>query len=282
MASMDQGEQRRVRLENWAAMAAGWERARDQRERMAAPVTDWLVRELGPKPGEVVLELAAGQGDVGFAVAAFLGAGGRLISSDFSTAMLEVARRRGEELGLTNVEFRELDAEDLDLDDNSVDGVVCRWGYMLMPNPAAALAETRRVLRPGGRLVFAVWASSDLNPWNSVAGRILVAHGYMPAPVPGEPGMFVLANKKELVVMLEAAGFTRVEMDDVSIRSEYRDVDEYILRSSEMGGMFSRAWTAASEDQREAMTGELRDAFEPFAVDGAYELPGLATCVLAS
>jgi SAM-dependent methyltransferase len=281
MTGMDQGEQRRVRLENWAAMAEGWERARAERERMAAPVTEWLVRALAPEPGDVVLELAAGQGDVGFAVAASLGADGRLISSDFSPAMLEIARRRAEELGLTNVEFRELDAEALDLDESSVDGVVCRWGFMLMPNPAAALAETRRVLQPGGRLAFAVWARGDRNPWITVAGRILVAHGHMPPPVPGEPGMFVLADKEELRAMVGAAGFTNVEIADVSLQSEYRDVDEYIVRSSEMGGMFSRAWAAASVDEREAMTGKLRDAFEPFAVDGGYELPGVATCVLA-
>ena len=249
---------------------------------MAAPVTDWLVRELAPKPGDVVLELAAGQGDVGFAVAALLGESGRLISSDFSTAMLEIARRRGEELGLTNVEFRELDAEDLDLEENSVDGVVCRWGYMLMPNPAIALGETRRVLRQGGRLAFAVWASGDRNPWISVAGRILVAHGHMPPPDPGEPGMFVLANKKELRALVEDAGFANVQIDDVPVHNDYRDVDEYVRRSNEMGGMFSRAWSAAPEDEREAMTEELRDAFEPFEVDGGYELPGLAICVLAS
>src|SRR6266576_3460782 len=111
-------------------MARGWERAREERERIAAPVTDWLVRELAPKPGDVVLELAAGQGDVGFAVAPLLGESGRLISSDFSAAMLEIARRRGEEVGLKNVEIL---------------GVLCRWGYMLMPNPGIALAETRRV-----------------------------------------------------------------------------------------------------------------------------------------
>jgi SAM-dependent methyltransferase len=263
-------------------MAVGWERAREERERVAAPVTDWLVRELAPKLGDVVLELAAGQGDVGFAVAALLGESGRLIASDFSAAMLEIARRRGEELGLTNVEFRELDAEGLDLEKNCVDGVVCRWGYMLMPNPAIALAETRRVLRPGGRLAFAVWASSDRNPWISVAGRILVARGHMAPPEPGEPGMFVLANKRELRALVEGAGLANVQMDDVPVHNDYRDVDEYVRRSNEMGGMFSRAWTAASEDEREAMTEEFRDAFEPFAVEGGYELPGLAICVLAS
>ena len=279
---MDRGEQRHVRLENWAAMAVGWERAREERERVAAPVTDWLVRELAPKVGDVVLEVAAGQGDVGFAIAGLLGESGRLISSDFSGAMLELARRRGEELGIANVEFRELDAEDLDLAENSVDGVVCRWGYMLMPNPAVALAETRRVLRPGGRVSFAVWASGDRNPWVSIAGRILVAHGHMAPPEPGEPGMFVLAGTKELRALVEVAGFANVQIDSVSVHNAYRDIEEYVRRSNEMGGMFSRAWSAAPEDERKAMTEELRDAFKPFAADGGYQLPGLAICVLAS
>jgi SAM-dependent methyltransferase len=278
---MQSDEQRRTRLETWAAMAAGWERARAERERLAAPVTEWLVRELAPEPGAVVLELAAGQGDVGFAVAPRLGESGRLISSDFSAAMLEIARRRAAELGLTNVEFRELDAEDLELEPESVDGVLCRWGYMLMPNPAAALAETRRVLRPGGRLAFAVWASAERNPWVSTAVRILVAHGHMPQPEPGEPGMFVLADETKLRALLADAGFATARIEHVAVHSEYAGVDEYIRRSSEMGGMFSRAWQEAPEGGREAMTEEFREAFEPFAVDGGYELPGLAVCVLA-
>src|SRR5262249_20415288 len=141
---VDCDEQHRVRLENWAAMAAGWERMREERERVAARVTRWLVRELAAEPGDTVLELAAGPGEVGFEVAAALGGSGRLISSDFSPAMSEIARRRSAELGLTNVEHSILDAELIELADDSVDGVLCRWGYMLMPNPAAALAETRR------------------------------------------------------------------------------------------------------------------------------------------
>jgi SAM-dependent methyltransferase len=278
---MQSDEQRRVRLENWAAMAGGWERAREERERLAAPVTDWLVRELAPEAGSVVLELAAGQGDVGFIVAPRLGGSGRLISSDFSAAMLEIARRRGAELGLENVEFRELDAEELDLADGSVDGVLCRWGYMLMPNPEAALAETRRVLRPGGRLAFAVWGSAERNAWVSIAVRILLARGHMPPPEPGEPGMFVLADEQELRALLAHAGFASARVEEVPVRVDYADVDDYIRRFNETGGMFARAWQEAAQDERDAMTEEVREVFEPFAVDRGYELPGLAVCVLA-
>jgi SAM-dependent methyltransferase len=277
-----EGDERRVRLENWAAMATGWERARQERERVAAPITEWLVQALAAKTGDVVLELAAGQGDVGFDVAPLLGERGRLISSDFSPAMLEIARRRADELGLTNVEFRELDAEALDMEDDFVDGVVCRWGYMLMPNPSGALGETRRVLRAGGRLAFAVWGSGDRNPWVTVAGRILVAHGHMPPPVPGEPGMFVLGHEKKLRALVEAAGFVDIQVDNVPVTNDYVDVDDYIDRASVRGGVFARAWAGASLDERKAMTAEIRDAFEPFAFDGSYELPGLAICVRAS
>ena len=263
-------------------MARGWERMRTDREKLAAPVTEWLVRELAPKPGDTVLELAAGQGDVGFEIAAALGASGRLISSDFSPAMAEIARRRSAELGLTNVEHRILDAEQIELTDDSVDGVLCRWGYMLMPDPAAALVETRRVLRSSGRLAFSVWSSGDRNPWISIASRILVAHEHMPAPKPGEPGMFVLGDTEVLRQLVENAGFATVRIEEVTVRSKYSSVDEYVRQSSEMGGMFSRAWAEAPEEEQEQMKDEFSRAFVPFAVDGGYELPGVSVCVVAS
>jgi len=280
--AVDRGEQRDASLENWAAMARGWELARTEREKTAAPVTEWLVRELAPKPGDTVLELAAGQGEVGFEIAAALGESGRLISSDFSPAMAEIARRRGAELGLTNVEHRILDAEQIELADDSVDGVLCRWGYMLMPDPAAALAETRRVLRSGGRLAFSVWSSGERNPWISVAARILVAHGYMPPQEPGEPGMFVLGDEELLRRLVENAGFANLRIEDVAVHSSYPSVDEYVRQSSDMGGRFSRAWAQAREEEQERMKDELREAFAPFAVDGGYELPGISLCAVAS
>ena len=263
-------------------MAAGWERTREERAKVAAPVTGWRVRELGAAPGDTVLELAAGQGDVGFELAPRLGERGRLISSDFSPAMTEVARRRRAELGLTNVEHRIMDAERIELEDDSVDGVLCRWGYMLMPDPAAALAETRRVLRSGGRLAFAVWADGPRNPWISVAGRILVAHGHMPPPDPGEPGMFVLGDEELLRRLVEDAGFANVRTEEVAVHHDFPSVDEYVRRSSETGGMFSRAWSDASAEEQERLKGEFREAFAPFTVDGGYRLPGASICIVAS
>ena len=187
-------------------MAPGWERRRSELEKVTRSVSAWMVQALAPQPGDTVLELAAGPGDTGFLAATLLGDEGRLISSDFSSEMVEVARRRASELGLENVEHRVIDAEEIPLDDDSVDGVLCRFGFMLMPDPEAALAETRRVLRPDGRLVLAVWGQAERNPWISIAGRLLAEHGLVPRPQPGEPGMFVLADEDGLRSLLDGAG----------------------------------------------------------------------------
>ena len=162
-------------------IAPGWERRRADIERVMAPVREWMLRVLGPRAGDTVLELAAGAGDTGFEAAALVGGSGRLISSDFSPAMLEAARRRGAELGVENVEYRVIDAERNDLADDCVDGVLCRLGYMLMADPAAALAETRRVLRPGGRLALAVFGAPERNPFFSAIVICLVQSGHIAA-----------------------------------------------------------------------------------------------------
>ncbi|HYI75923.1 MAG TPA: methyltransferase domain-containing protein [Gaiellaceae bacterium] len=272
---MDREEYKRTSLENWQTMAAGWERMRPEVERVMRPVSERMVQALAPQPGDTLLELAAGPGDTGF-LAVTLISDGRLVSSDFSSEMVEVARRRSAELELANVEHRVIDAEEIDLEDDSVDGVLCRFGYMLMPDPAAALAETHRVLRRDGRLALGVWSTGARNPWISVAGRILLDLGLTPPPEPDTPGMFVLADEERLRGLLQGAGFVVETVEDVPVLFEYPDVDAYLRRSVDTGGMFARAWNDATADQRATITARIVDGFEPFAVDGGYELPGVA------
>lgn len=279
---MDADEYRRTSFETWGTMASGWDRWQDELEATATPVREWMLRALAPRTGDTVLELAAGPGGTGYGAAAMIGERGHLISTDFSPDMVEVARRRSAKLGLTNVEHRVMDAEHLELEHDSVDGVLCRFGFMLMANPAAALSETRRVLRPAGRLALAVWCSAERNPWISIAGRMLVKRGHMPAPEPGAPGMFTMANEERTRELLEKPGFSDVRMEEVPVRFVYGGIDEYVRRARDTGGVFSKVFREVPEGEREAMVAELEAQFAPFAIEGGYEFPGVALAVTAS
>jgi SAM-dependent methyltransferase len=169
IARVDGEDYHRTSRRVWEAMAPGWEHWRAQLAEALSPVREWLIREVGPKPPETVLELGAGTGETGFQAAALVG-DGRLISTDFSPEMLEVARRRGTELGLGNVEYRVIDAERIELESGSVDGVLCQSAYMLVGDPAVALAETRRVLSFGFRDVddYEQWVIDVAGPFAMV------------------------------------------------------------------------------------------------------------------
>jgi SAM-dependent methyltransferase len=279
---MEAEEYRRSSYEAWVAMAPGWERWRAQLEEAMTQVRQWLISELAPQPGDTLLELSAGPGDTGFAAAMLVGERGRLISTDFSPDMVEVARRRGAELGLANVDYRVMDAESMELDADSVDGVLCQSGYMLMADPAAALSETRRVLRPRGRLALSVWGAPERNPWAAIGGRFLVERGHMPPPEPGAPGIFAMASEQRTRALLEGAGFTDVRTDEVPVKWAFRDLDEYERWVTEVAGAFALVVRGLPESERAALRSELEDAFRPFAADGGYELPGVALCAAAS
>jgi SAM-dependent methyltransferase len=260
------------------AMAPTWERRRADIEEVATPVREWMLRELAPHAGDTVLELAAGTGDTGFEALARVGEHGRLICTDFSPSMLAAAGGRGAELGVSNVEYRVMDAERIELDADSVDGVLCRFGYMLMADPAAALAETRRVLRPGGRLALTVWGAPERNPF---FGIIATSHVPPPEPPPA-PGIFSMASAERTVALLTAAGFTDMRTEQVQGRFALPSVDEYLAVIADTAGPIGLALRRLSEDERAAVKADVEDAFARFEGEQGYELPCVALCAVAS
>jgi SAM-dependent methyltransferase len=205
-----------------------------------------------------------------------------VISTDFSPAMLAAARRRGSELGLTNVEYRLIDAERIELDRDSVDGVLCRFGYMLMADQAAALAETRRVLRPGGRLALAVWGAQERNPFFVTIAISLVQHGHLPMPEPPGPPVFSMASAERTTALLEGAGFAEVRTEQVAVQFETPDVDEYLSVIADTAGPLGLALRGLSDSERAAVKADVEDVFPRFAAESGYEIPGVALCAVAS
>lgn len=257
------------------AIAPGWERRRTEIEELSSPVREWLLRALDPRAGNTVLELAAGAGDTGFDAAEIVGPSGRLICTDVSPAMLAVARRRGEERGVANAQYRVMDAQRIELTADSVDGVLCRFAYMLMPDPAGAIAEAQRVLRPGGRLALAVWGPPDRNPIFAIIATALVSRGHLPPPEPG-PGIFSMGAARRTSTLLAEAGFRSVRTEEVPVRIVLPDVDGYIALIADTAGPIGLALQRLSEGQRADVRSDVQAACERFAGERGYELPGLA------
>jgi SAM-dependent methyltransferase len=222
-----------------------------------------------------VLELAAGPGDTGFLAAELIRPGGRLICSDGTEAMLEVARARATRAGIDNVDFVQLQLEWIDLPTAGVDAVLCRWGIMLIVDPAAAAHEIRRVLRSGGRAALAVWDTAESNPWATIPGRALVKLGYAPPPDPDAPGMFSLAAPGQLQALLESAGFLDLLIDSIDLDRPFASVEEYVAETLDLSGVFRDLVGGLSPAQREAMVAEIASLTEPFTqADGTLLLPG--------
>jgi ubiquinone/menaquinone biosynthesis C-methylase UbiE len=267
----------------WDDMAPGWERHRDFMWKTTRHVGEWLVDQVGPRPGDVILDVAGGPGEVGFLAAPLVGESGRVVETDFAPGMVEVARRRADELGLGNVETRVLDAQAMDLGDDSVDGIVCRWGFMLMLDPQSALRECRRVLKDGRRVALSVWAGPEKNPWVTVTGMTMMQLGHEPAGDPfGPGGMFSLADHDTIRSVLAEAGFRDVTIEEMPVEWRFDSFDQSWEFTTQVAGALAALVKELPEDEVARLRSALESNEEAFRTEAGLALPGVTINVVAT
>ncbi|HEV7162240.1 MAG TPA: methyltransferase domain-containing protein [Solirubrobacteraceae bacterium] len=283
--SFDPNAYRQASLEDWEEAASGWVHRQELMRAFAAPVSHWMIDATLPQPGERVLELAAGLGETAFLAAELVAPLGGVVVSDQAEAMLAGARARAAELGLANVEFQVLNAEWIDLPLAGVDVVLCRWGYMLMADPATALGETRRVLRPGGRVALAVWDAIEHNPWASLPARELLERGLVPAPEPGapSPGPFALGDATRVFGLLEQAGFAEIRVEALDLVRRHPDFEELWDSTLDLSRNFHDAVLSRPEGEIEEVKASLMERAAPYtAADGTLAIPARTLVACAS
>ncbi len=281
--SFDANTHRDESLQGWEEAAAGWVRSQEAIRDFGAPVSHWMIDAVAPQPGQRVLELAAGLGETGLLAAELVAPVGGAIISDQAEAMLVGARARAIELGLSNIEFQVINAEWIDLPVASVDVVLCRWGYMLMADPAAAVRDARRVLRSGGRIALAVWDNIEHNPWAALPGLELRERGLVSSPAPGTPGPFALGRAEGVYELLEHAGFVEVNVESLQLHRRHASFEEFWETTLDLSRAFHDAVLERPEDEIEQIKAAVHARIAAFETpDGMLDIPARTLVASAS
>ncbi|MHA6525978.1 class I SAM-dependent methyltransferase [Tessaracoccus sp. G1721] len=276
------GQQVRARIHHmWGTVAASWDRHSDQVEQRAAVVSRIMVEAVAPAPGDDVLELACGAGGLGLAIAELVAPGGSVVLSDVAPAMVEIAAARAGALprggdAPVPVRARVIDLEQLALPDASFDVVVCREGLMFALDPARAVSEIARVLRPTGRVAIAVWGSRDRNPWLGVLADAVQEHTGTPVPPPGVPGPFSLGREGALAGLLAGAGFEEIGVDAVESPTHDDSFEDYWQLRTALAGPLKSRLDALPPDRLAAVKETVREGVSRYRHVDGLTIPGLA------
>jgi ubiquinone/menaquinone biosynthesis C-methylase UbiE len=227
-STFDSNEFKMAQREGWDSVAEGWKDWWESIEKGAQKISQRLIELAEIKPRQRVLDVATGIGEPSITAAKVVGTGGHVLATDISRQMLAIAKERATFLRLQDIiEFKESDAESLDLEDSSFDATLCRWGLMLMPNPNVVIGKICSSLVSGGRFAAAVWAEATKVPVLSLATRIISSQIQMPAPPLGVPNPFSLADTNKLEDSLARAGFRDIHMDSVIVTFEFESGEDY-------------------------------------------------------
>ncbi len=265
----------------WAGLSAGWEKWDSVIMDQLGPVGDAIVERLDIADDQQHLDIAAGTGEPGLSVAR-LAPRGRVVLTDLSAEMLDVATRRANAQGITNVETKVASADDLPFDDATFDSVSVRFGYMFFPDGPKATTELVRVLKPGGRLCSSVWVKPEENPWTTIAMQAIATEAVLPPPDPDGPNMYRCAAPGHVSALYEAAGLRDVAEWDVDVELVTRSPEQYWEMISEHVSLAVAALQQVDQPARERIRAHAIAEVSQFENDGKVRVPGLARCIVGT
>lgn len=262
---MDPKLQLRVQRYGWDAAASvyddGW------RDNLAA-AQEAVLASCDLQPGLKVIETAAGSGLVTFPAAAAVAPGGYILATDLSGEMVALGTAGAEARGLSNVTFRQMNSEALDCPDDGFDRALCSLGLMYMPNPLAALAEMKRVLKPGGRVGVAVWGERRKCGWAEIFPIVDARVKSEVCPMffgPGAPGA--------LAADMREAGF--LDIEEVRLQSPLTfEGDDNLLTAMIDGGAVAMAAKRFDDATRREVEAEFLASVAEYRSGDRFEIPG--------
>ena len=272
--SFDAAKYKNAQREQWNKDGAAWRRWNPTLDRWYGEVTRQMLDLARLRPGQSILDIAAGAGEPAVSAAERVGSSGYVLATDIAEGIVELALQVARERGLKQIEARAMDGERLDLPDASFDAVLCRLGLMYMPHPVTALREWRRALRPGGRVAIVVFSTPDRNSWGAMPASIIRRRAQLPPPVPGQPGPFSLGAPGVLDGVFRQAGFADPEVRAVPVPLRMASSAEYVRVAREAFGAFNAMMAHLPPQERESVWNEVEGSMRSFESPGGFEVPG--------
>ncbi len=251
-----------------------WSAGQAARQQIYGAATEMMLDLAGVQEGSRILDVAAGTGESTLMAAARVGPKGHVLAADVSPSMLNVAAEAARKAGFTNVETRVMNAENLELDTDSFDAVVCRIALMLFPNPAKALTEMRRVVKPGGKIAVMVYAALDKNPFWGIFHKTVRRLGNISPPAPGEPWMYALGEPGALEEVYRRGDFLNVSVHAAPIPRRFQSAAAAVENMRKGAGDIRELMNRLNETDRERAWAEIAERFKRFEGPNGFEVPG--------
>ena len=254
--------------------AEQWRRGKRLRGEASEAATKMMLDLANLQVGDRVLELAAGMGDLAVMTARRVGPNGFVLATDISTSMLNLAAETVREAGLTNVETRIMDAENLDVAPDSFNAALCRFALMHFPDRTKALAGVYRALKSAGRFAVAVWSTAEKNPLHGLPLAIVSRLAKIPAPSPGQPGMFAFSGEGVLEKCLTTAGFRDVAVRAVPAQRHFPSTAEAVSAIKDSFPRLQTLLAKLSNSDRALAWNEIERQLRQFEGPNGFEAPG--------
>jgi ubiquinone/menaquinone biosynthesis C-methylase UbiE len=283
-SSFDPNQFKMAQREGWDGVAEGWKKWWEPIEKGAQKISQRLIELAEIKPGQRVLDVATGIGEPSITAAKVVGTGGYVLATDISKQMLAIAKERATFLRLQDIiEFKECDAENLDLANSSFDAALCRWGLMLLPNLEAAIGKIYSSLVSGGRFATAVWADATKVPIISLAARIIGSQVQMPALASGLPNPFSLADTNKLENSLARAGFRGLHIEKVIATFEFESGEDYSRYCQAVSASARIALSKVTEERKEDVWRKVAEEARNYrTANGLIKMDNESICIVGT
>ena len=274
-------EIRAAQRETWAGLSAAWDKWDAVIIDQLKPVGEAIIERLDVAEDQQHLDVASGTGEPGLSIAR-RAPRGRVVLTDLSAEMLDVAARRARAQGIDHVETTVCSADELPFGDATFDSVSVRFGYMFFPDLAEATAEFVRVLKPGGRLCASVWIRPEDNPWTTIAMEAIETEAVPAPPDPDGPSMYRCAAQGCVSGLYEGAGLRDIAEWDVDVELVTRSPEEYWELTSEHVSLVARVLEQVDPPARERIRARAVAKVAAFEKGGTLRVPGVARCIVGT